>query len=218
MEKNSAGGWGGGWGASQEGKRRRRKKKQTKTNQPKPKQLWEMIKETVLVSERRQHQGLGEMPLPDSAAAVPGCGGRVPLTNGAAGGLPFVPPGPIAVTVPGLRPGDLATRGLSPPYTASPAPVGRAVFIPLPRDGSFTEVQLKTFLEELWARKTFFKGSLGWATWKSSSPLTASCDAARRPGLSQCNVPRGEKGFQKAVTGNNTAGKSITKCISCSGV
>lgn len=74
-----------------------------------------MIKEVVLVSEGRQDQGLGEMPLLASAAAESGCGGRAPRTNGASGGFPSVPPGPIAVTVPGLRPGDLAMRSVSPP-------------------------------------------------------------------------------------------------------
>lgn len=78
-----------------------------------------MIKEVVLVSEGRQDQGLGEMPLSASAAAEPGCGGRAPRTNGASGGFPSVPPGLIAVTVPGLRPGDLAMRSVSPQHSYS---------------------------------------------------------------------------------------------------
>lgn len=75
------------------------------------------------------------------------------------GSLP-APPGLVAVTVPGLRPGDPAAGG-----SESPTPVGRAIFVP--RHGLASRARRKSpsvcsalKLEELWTKKMHCKKGL----------------------------------------------------------
>lgn len=143
--------------------------------------------------------GLGQYR---AAAAEPGAG------TGQRG-LPTRPAGTRRGHRPGAQtrgPGRERQRG-PPTHTATPTPAGRAVFVPLHRGGSaqprhsgtqkgsFSQLRLKTFLEELWARKMLCKKSLDLGSQRFSFALAALRDAASRPGLSPCNVPRGERGF-----------------------
>lgn len=155
------------------------------------------------VSGGRRHWGLGEMPLPARAGAIPGCGGRDPARRGQRG-RPRPPRrgpsrSPSWGSAPGTGPGEGAR---SHRHTHRAAPVGRAVSAPLHRrgsaqprrsgtqKGSFTQLRLKTFLEERRAGKTLCKTSLG--SQKFSLALAVLRSAAGRPGLSPCDVPRGE--------------------------